>query len=259
MPHPQGSFIWYELMTADPDRAKSFYDAVIGWDIELQPAGPMDYRMIRRSDGGHAGGVLRLTEDMTANGARPTWLAYIHVDDVDQSVANIEAAGGTRFMVSDLPGVGRIAMVADPQGAPFYIMKPTPPTPDAQSDVFSPTEVQRCAWNELVTSDLNAARRFYPEHFGWQLGDNMPMGPMGDYQFILRDGVPLGAMFAPGEGQPAWRFCFRTASLESSIAAIKDGGGEVLRGPMEVPGGGMIIQAHDPEGVFFMLIEGGQQ
>jgi predicted enzyme related to lactoylglutathione lyase len=261
-PNPHGSFIWYELMTPDPDRAKSFYDAVVGWDIEPQPTGEMDYRMIRRADGGNAGGVLRITEEMQQHGARPTWLGYLNVADVDATVASMEAAGGKTLMgATDIPHVGRIAMLADPQGAPFYVMMPMPPagTPKARSDVFSPTEVQRCAWNELVTSDLDAARRFYPEQFGWTLGDTMPMGPMGDYQFIHQDGQMIGAMFAPPDRRPAWRFCFRVDNLDRSIEAIRGGGGEILFGPAEVPGGGMIVQATDPQGAFFMLIEGGRQ
>ena len=261
-PNPQGDFIWYELMTPDPDRSKSFYDAVVGWDIELRPAGEMDYRMIRRADGGHAGGVLRITEEMQQHGARPAWLGYLNVPDVDAKVASIEAAGGKTLMgATDIPHVGRIAMVADPQGAPFYVMKPIPPAgqPNARSDVFSPNAVQRCAWNELVTTDLDSARHFYPEQFGWTLGDTMPMGPMGDYQFIHQAGQMIGAMFAPPDRQPAWRFCFRVDDLDRSIEAIRSGGGEILFGPTEVPGGGMIVQATDPHGAFFMVIEGGQQ
>lgn len=261
-PNPQGDFIWYELMTPDPDGAKAFYNAVIGWNIEPQPAGEMDYRMIRRSDGGHAGGVLRITEDMKQQGGRPAWLGYLAVADVDAKVASIEAAGGKTLMgATDIPHVGRIAMLADPQGATFYVMKPIPPagTPDARSDVFSPDAVQRCAWNELVTTDLESARRFYPEQFGWELGDSMPMGPMGDYQFINQDGQMIGAMFAPPDRQPAWRFCFRVENLDRSIEAIRSGGGQILFGPTEVPGGGMIVQATDPQGAFFMIIEGGKQ
>ena len=72
MANPAGSFIWYELMTPDPAGSKRFYDAVVaGWTIEAQPSGDMDYRMITRSDGGHSGGVLRLTEEMQRHGARP--------------------------------------------------------------------------------------------------------------------------------------------------------------------------------------------
>src|SRR3982751_5847494 len=139
----KGQFIWYELMTTDVDAAKAFYDAVIGWNIESQSNFPNGYRMIGRSDGKSAGGILPLTEEMQQHGARPAWLGYIHVTDVDASVAAIEKAGGHVLMPAfDIPGVGRVAMVADPEGAPFYIMKPTPPAgqPDAKSDVFSVDE-----------------------------------------------------------------------------------------------------------------------
>jgi len=262
-PNPEGDFIWYELMTPDPDASARFYEAVVGWKVGAPVAEFNGYRSIGRSDGGSAGGMLPLTPEMQQHGARPTWLGYINVSDVDAKVAAIEAAGGKTYMPPfDIPDIGRVAMVADPQGVPFYVMKPKPPAdkPDARSDVFSPNAVQRCAWNELLTTDLEAARRFYPERFGWQLGDNMPMGPMGDYQFILQDGQMIGAMFAPGEErQPGWRFCFRVENLDKSIDAIRSGGGEILFGPTEVPGGGMIVQGTDPQGAFFMIIEGGQQ
>src|SRR3954465_3880690 len=92
MANPPGSFIWYELMTPDPDNATSFYRAVVGWTIG--PADPgrtdgMDYRMIGRSDGKHAGGVLRTTDDMRRNGARPLWLGYLYVPDAKASIAAI--------------------------------------------------------------------------------------------------------------------------------------------------------------------------
>jgi uncharacterized protein len=261
-PNREGDFIWYELLTPDPEASKRFYEAVIGWTVADARPEFNGYRSIGRSDGGSAGGMLPITDEMQQHGARPGWLGYINVDDVDAKVAAIEAAGGKAYMPPfDIPEIGRIALVADPQGVPFYVMKPEPPAdkPDARSDVFSPNEVQRCAWNELLTSDLDAARRFYPEQFGWTLGDAMPMGPMGDYQFIHQDGQMIGAMFAPGERQPGWRFCFRVENLDSSIEAIRSGGGEILFGPAEVPGGGMIVQATDPQGAFFMVIEGGQQ
>src|SRR5947209_7834002 len=143
-----GGFIWYELMTPDAEGAKAFYDAVVGWQFGEAAAEYGGYRMINRSDGGQAGGVLPLTDEMQQHGARPAWLGYISVDDVDQAGASIERAGGKVLMTHDIANVGRIAMVTDPQGAPFYVMKPTPPAknPNAQSDVFSPGAQQRCGW-----------------------------------------------------------------------------------------------------------------
>ena len=131
-----GSFVWYELLTPDPVAAKTFYDAVVGWTIEPQPSGEMDYRMIGRADGGNAGGVMRLTEEMQSHGARPTWLGYVAADDVDAAVASIEQAGGKTLLPAfDIPNVGRIAMVTDPQGAPLYVMQPTPPAGDEKTSL----------------------------------------------------------------------------------------------------------------------------
>src|SRR3954470_17373285 len=123
----RGHLIWYELMTPDAEASKRFYDAVAGWRIGEPVEEFQGYRMIGRSDGGFAGGVLPLTDEMQQHGARPAWLGYIHVADVDAAVASIEQAGGKGLMTHDIPNVGRIAMVTDPQGAPFYVMKPIPP------------------------------------------------------------------------------------------------------------------------------------
>jgi predicted enzyme related to lactoylglutathione lyase len=256
--NPQGDFIWYELMTPDPEGAKAFYGAVIGWDIGERMPGPMDYRMIGRNDGGNAGGVLRITDDMAQHGARPTWLGYVHVQDVDAAVSAIGKAGGQVYMAAtDIADVGRIAMVTDPQGAPFYVMKPIPPSdrPDAKSDVFSPTELQRCGWNELNTSDPQAARRFYGEQFGWTSGDFMPMGELGEYRFWKQNGVQIGAVCGlMGQAQPKWRYYFRVPSIVDANDAIEQGGGKITHGPMDVPGGDHIVIGLDPQGAEFALV-----
>src|SRR3954447_25874565 len=217
---PGGEYIWYELITPDPVGAKAFYDAVVGWTIEPQPSGEMDYRMISRSDGGMAGGVMRLTDEMASHGATPIWLGYINVDDVDATVASIEQAGGKVLLAAfDIPDIGRIAMVADPQGAPFYVMKPIPPKgrENEKSDVFSPSAEQRVGWNELATRDQKAALDFYTSEFGWEKGDTMPMGDLGDYQFINQHGVMLGAIMTAAPGNAArWRFYFRVPNTDAA-------------------------------------------
>jgi uncharacterized protein len=256
--NPQGDFIWYELITPDPDGAKAFYDAVVSWNIGEASPQFNGYRMIGRSDGGSAGGVLPLTDEMRQHGARPTWLGYVAVDDVDESVASIEEAGGKALMPAfDIPEIGRIAMVADPQGVPFYVMKPIPPagSEDKVSDVFRPMGLGSVSWNELATSDLEAAKRFYPARFGWTLGDVMPMGDMGDYQFITHHGVPLGAMMtAASENQPRWRYYFRVADVDAAKQAVEAGGGTVIHGPQEVPGGDRILIGTDPQGAEFAVV-----
>jgi predicted enzyme related to lactoylglutathione lyase len=255
---PRGDFIWYELMTPDPEGAKAFYDAVVGWDIGPAVAEYNGYRMIGRSDGKFAGGVLQLNDEMQQHGARPTWLGYIHVPDVDRSIAAIEEAGGKAMVpATDIPNVGRIAMVADPQGAPFYVMKPLPPAadPEAKSDVFSPSEQQRVGWNELSTSDPVAARRFYGEQFGWTSEQFMPMGEQGEYRFLEQNGVTIGAVAGTMDGQqPHWRFYVRVPSIAKAKEIVEANGGKVAMGPMEVPGGDFILIGFDPQGAEFALV-----
>jgi predicted enzyme related to lactoylglutathione lyase len=256
----QGAFIWYELMTTDADRAKVFYDAVVGWNIAGESEFPNGYRMIGRSDGGFAGGLLPIDAEMERHGAKPTWLGYIYVDDVDASVAAIERAGGKTYMAAfDIPNIGRVAMVTDPQGAPFYVMKPTPPADDpaAKSDVFSATAQQRVGWNELQTSDVAAARRFYGDQFGWATDEFMDMGDMGKYHFIDRGGDRLGALFDAANGQPPhFRFYIRVPSITVAKEAAEQKGGTIHMGPHQVPTGDWIIVGSDPQGAEFALVGG---
>lgn len=256
-PTAHGAFIWYELMTTDPDGAQAFYEPVVGWKIGEKIPGGQDYRMIGRSDGGSAGGVLKLTEKMVQHGARPMWLGYVGVDDVDQTLASIEGAGGKALMAPfDIPQ-GRIAMVSDPQGVPFYVMKPVPPDDkrDQQSDVFSPTQEQRVAWNELATTDPTAALTFYTSKFGWSAGDVMPMGDIGNYQLVTRGGAMLGAFMNAAVGNPArWRYYFRVPKITAAVDRVKQGGGVVAHGPIEVPGDDKVIIGFDPQGAEFALV-----
>jgi len=255
-----GHLIWYELMTPDADASKVFYDSVVGWQIGEPVAEFQGYRMIGRSDGGFAGGVLPLTEEMQQHGARPTWLGYVGADDTDAAVASIEQAGGKALMPAfDIPGVGRVAMVADPQGAPFYVMKPIPPEgrENEASDVFSPDQPQRVGWNELSTTDPAAARSFYREQFGWGSEEFMDMGEMGEYRFLDHHGTRIGALCGTMPGQaPRWRYYFRVPSISAAKAAAEQGGGTVHMGPHQVPTGEYIIIGSDPQGAKFALVGG---
>lgn len=258
MTNPEGTPIWYELLTADPDASKAFYDHVIGWTIEAQPSGPMDYRMIGTVGNDHVGGVMRLTPEMQAGGARPTWLFYIGVDDVDATVAKITAAGGSVLMAPfDIPNVGRMAFVADPQGAPFYVMRGTS---EESSTAFDRTGMGKCNWNELATTDQAAANAFYAEVFGWRYPDSMPMGEMGDYIFVAVGDTTIGAtMTRPAGGPPpSWQFYFRAPDIEAAAAKVGEAGGTVHHGPQEVPGGDRIIIASDPHGVMFGVVGPGK-
>ena len=254
-----GGYIWYELVSPDPDASKSFYDAVVGWAIEPHSQFPNDYRMIGRSDGKMAGGILRLTDEMREHGARPIWLGYIHVEDVDATVTAITADGGKTHMAPfDIPNVGRVAMVTDPVGVPFYIMKPIPPAhaPDAVSDVFDPMKAEHFRWNELSTTDQDGAIAFFARHFGWTQQGGMPMGEMGEYKFVQSDGVGIGAIMRkpPQSPMSAWVHYIGVDDIDRAHAAATAGGATVLYEPMEIPGGEYSMAALDPQGAMFGLV-----
>ena len=255
----RGHLVWYELMTPDAEASKRFYDAVVGWTISEPAPEFQGYRMIGRSDGGSAGGVLPLTAEMQQHGARPTWLVYVGVDDTDAAAAAIETAGGRVLMPAfDIPNVGRIAMVADPQGAPFYVMKPTPPAdrPNAQSNVFSVDQAQHVRWNELATTDPDGAIAFYRDQFGWGQEGEMDMGEMGKYRFIQNRGTTIGAVMRKPAQLPvsSWTFYIGVDDIDRAAESVKSGGGQVVNGPMEIPGGEYSLNAIDPQGASFGLV-----
>ena len=266
MAHGNGWPVWYELITPDPVAVTPFYRATLGWEIAPEGTsmpGGSEYRMIRRADGGNAGGVLTLTPGMAQMGMKPAWLAYFYADDVDALCAKAESLGATVHMPpTDIPGAGRVAMLADPQGAAFYLIKPTPPPgePDAEADVFASEVVGRCCWNELNTPDARTALAFYPALFGWNLDDGLPMPDDHLFRFIDHGGERIGAVgerLKEGE-RAAFTPYFRAADIEAAAAAVAANGGTVLGAPHDIPGGEMVSSATDPGGarVCFMAKKG---
>jgi predicted enzyme related to lactoylglutathione lyase len=247
-----GSFIWYELLTTDAAAASAFYGEVIGWTVRDAGVPGVDYRLFS-SGGTDVAGHMTMPQGAPEE-MRPLWLGYIGVDDVDASVEAITSAGGSVHMPAmDLPGVGRMAMVADPQGVPFYVMRGES---EEASQSFSVTDAGHCRWNELTTSDPAAALSFYTSHFGWEKGDAMPMGEMGDYQFINHGGEMIGAvMRTQSDGRrPTWSFYFGVPEIDAAAAKIGAHGGTIHAGPMEIPGGEYAVVASDPQGVMFGIV-----
>lgn len=152
MPNTHGSFIWYELLTSDPDTAGEFYSKVLGWTVRRANMPNMDYRFFFAGKEG-IGGHMRLPDDVPEAAKRPVWLGYVGVDDVDAVVDRVVAAGGSvRSPATDHEGVGRMAMVADPQGVGFYVMRGAS---DEESNSFSSRKVGIAAG----TSSRRATRR----------------------------------------------------------------------------------------------------
>lgn len=253
MANPEGTPIWYELMTTDADGAQKFYADVVGWSIApsgIESTG--DYRILTAPDGQGVAGMMTLPEGAPM---KPGWLCYIGVADVDGTAGKIKALGGSVLMgPQDIPGVGRFAMVTDPQGMVFYIMRGDN---SQESQAFHVTAAGHCGWNELVTSDHKAAFAFYGELFDWESNETMPMGEMGDYCFIDHAGQRIGAMMTAGAGWTTRAtYYFNVLSIEAAVPKIAGGGGTVTMGPHEVPGGMHIVMAIDPQGAAFALVGG---
>lgn len=252
MTNQTNGFIWYELLTADPSAAAAFYGTVSGWSSRDAGTPGMDY-VLFSVNGTDIAGMMALPPGAAGAGMHPGWLGYIGVEDVDKAVAALTAAGGTVHMPStDIPGVGRFAMVADPQGAPFYVMRGDSPEPSAAFRVGVPGHG---GWHELHTTDWKAAFTFYADQFGWAQSDAMDMGPMGTYLIFNAGGVAIGGMMnSPDFPRPSWLYYFNVDDIDAALGRITAAGGRVLNGPEEVPGGIWIIQAEDPQGAMFAIV-----
>jgi predicted enzyme related to lactoylglutathione lyase len=250
MAHEASSFIWYELMTDDLAAAEAFYTSVVGWTVASSGQPGMDYR-IWSAAGRGVGGLMAIPAE--AAGMKPGWFGYLKVADVDASVAGVVAAGGSVGMpANDIPGVGRIAMVSDPQGAAFYVMTPKmgeAPHPVAQG------RPGHGAWHELHAKDARAALAFYGAAFGWGAAGEMDMGPMGSYLMFNTGADPVGGMMASAAlGKPAWLFYFGVGDIDAAKARVEAAGGTVTNGPQEVPGGMWVVQGLDPRGAAFAVV-----
>lgn len=253
MTNREGTPIWYELMTSDPDAAQKFYKSVMGWKFEAMPGVPdLDYRVASAKDK-HVAGVLRTPEH--AQSMPNMWFVYIAVEDVDASAEKVRSLGGSlNIEPTDIPGVGRIAFCSDPQGAQFYLMRGNS---DEDSTAFAPMKAGHGCWNELVTSDQTAALDFYGKMFGWEHGGTMPMGPVGDYTFINHDSVMIGAVMDTPvkETKPFWNFAMQVADIDAARMAVEKAGGTVRTGPNELPdNNGWLIQTDDPHGAKMMFV-----
>ncbi|MCL9999485.1 MAG: VOC family protein [Erythrobacter sp.] len=249
-----GQVTWHELMTDDPAAAQAFYAAVFGWRFDPGAVGGRSYDVIIAGDV-PVGGMLGLDPAMQQRGARPVWAAYAAVDDLEEAGRSVRAGGGQVLMAGlAIPGMGALALAADPEGAPFYVMGYENGPPSAPSP-FPPLP-GHCAWNELAAQDPDRALAFYGELLGWRQEGEMPMGEHGSYRFVHHDDRMIGAVMPTGDTgmAPGWTFYFVVADIDAGAAEVRAGGGTVLHDPVEIPGGDFSVSALDPQGATFGLV-----
>lgn len=244
-------FFWYELMTTDVPASAAFYADVVGWRTEAFQGGE-GYTIVK-AGANDVGGLMGMPAEAAAMGVKPCWMGYIYTPDVDAATEAVAKAGGAIHRpATDIPGVGRFSVVADPQGAAFMLMAPKGEAPAERPDPAAPGQV---GWRELYAGDWEKAFDFYASQFGWTKTEAMDMGPMGTYQLFSSGPDQMGGMMTkPAEvPMPFWLFYFNVPALDAAVAKATARGGKVLNGPMEVPGGSFIAQLADPQGVMFAL------
>jgi uncharacterized protein len=246
-----GSFAWYELVTTDMEAAKAFYTKVMGWGA-LDMSVPGRAYTLFVAGNVLVSGLMDLPEDARRTGAKLGWLGYVGVDDVDAAADRIKRLGGAVLVPpTDAPSISRFSIFSDPQTATLALLKWQRPGPARPVELDGPGRV---GWHELLAADLEKALAFYSELFGWQNAD-ADTGEMGTYQLFSVAGQAIGGMLTrpPMVPDPFWLYYFNVGDLDAAAQRVKAGGGQILDGPFEVPGGTCIVRCTDPQGAMFAL------
>ncbi|RJF90997.1 VOC family protein [Sphingomonas cavernae] len=251
MSSSQSDFVWYELLTTEPEKAESFYSDVFGWNARDAGMPDMRYTLLSASDA-DIGGVMELPAELCDAGGKPGWVGYVGVEDVDAAAAKVAQDGGTIHRdPDDIPGVGRFAVAADPQGAAFCLFS----TASEGTNAARSMKTGHIGWNELHSTDWKSGFDFYEKQFGWRKSEALDMGPMGTYQIFNAGKDDLGGMLDDKEfPHPAWLYYVSVDDIDATLKRVTDKGGKLLYGPSEVPGGMWIINALDPQGAMFAAV-----
>ena len=247
-----GRFVWHELHTGDRPQAVKFYAQLIGWETKDVPMGPGEPYSLCLLSGKDIAGI---TKSKAPAHVPPHWIPYIGVDNVDASAAKAKELGGKVLgEPMDIPNVGRFAVIADPQGAAFALYKHATPPPDEPER----PPVSSFCWEELATSDPEAAATFYSGLFGYAV-QPMDMGPMGTYR-ILKSGERqrAGIMKLPAQGpqNPYWLSYIAVKDVDGSTRNARELGAKTLVEPMDIPDIGRFSVIADPTGAAVALFKG---
>jgi len=248
-----GKIIWHDLLTNKPKETRRFYEELFGWEFER--IGPdfgaiasANYMLIRH-DGRLIGGMIdesTLDNDVDIS----QWVVLMSTDDIDAAVASLEQSGGTVYTPpTDLADRGRIAVVADPEGALFALLQTRDGDP-----VDTDPQVNGFLWDELWSDDVGAAVDFYRELTGLDAGEK-PVGDDAAYSYLSSDGTPrFGVLPMPFEAAPpTWVPYLRVEDPAAIAARVEALGGRVLAEPTERALGGTVALIAGPSGAGIVL------
>ncbi|HKO38259.1 MAG TPA: VOC family protein [Solirubrobacterales bacterium] len=249
-----GTPCWVDLATPDIEGAERFYGELFAWEIpELPDSAEMAGYRRAKKDGRDVAGVMPLMQE----GQPSAWSTYISVDDADAIGRAVQENGGT--MIAEPMAVsnyGRLALFTDPEGAFFGIWEPAD---FAGSELVN--EKGAVGWNELESRDPEGAKRFYGAVFGWEFQDH-DMGEMTYTEWQV-DGKAIGGMAdiegrIPDEVPAHWMVYFGSVDTDEAVDKIKELGGQVHFGPVDIPAGRFAMVA-DPYGAGFAVMQPSEQ
>jgi len=244
-----GLIVWYDLMSTDPAATDAFYAGVFGWQIDTESVMPTGYRPWNQQ-GQPFGGVLPWDAALGSG----SWMPYVQISELDRLVDLTEDLGGTVHVEpTEISEIGRYAVVSDPTGAPLCLFE-LPPDRRALATMYNRGEGFPI-WNELITTGLDAATRFYRALIGWKL---VPISP-GPPPYTV---AKTGSVAAAGLYQPAnppahsmWIVSFQTSDIDGAIARVQQFGGKVIHPVNDAPGIGRTAWVADPTGAVFGLMQ----
>jgi uncharacterized protein len=251
MSHLPGKFVWFEHVSADIPKARKFYDALFGWHTESIPMGAQRYSMILNGDGTTSEGIGGY-RGVDAS-ARPAWMSYLSVTDVDASYVAALAAGASALSPpTDFGPFGRGATLTDPTGAAFSIWKSAEgDQPDAAK-----TPIGSWCWNELWTTDDARALAFYEQVFGYA-HDTMELGADGIYYMVKTGEIARGGVMhsVRADAPSMWLPYVAVADCDATATRARALGGKVLMEPSDIPSVGRYAIAEDTLGAAIAFIK----
>lgn len=249
--YPPGTFSWLELSSTDAEGSLAFYTALFGWETETQQGEGWQYTLLRLR-GKDVGGLYPMSAEQRAMGIPTNWLSYVTVESADAAVARARDLGAQVAMgPMDVMDKGRMAVLTDPQGAAFAVWEPR-----SHIGSYVVNEPGAPAWNELLTSDTDAAGPFYTGLFGWTT-ESMDMGGGTIYHVFNNGSRAAGGMVRIPDGAPmppAWVPYFALADPDATAEEAKRLGAAIFVAPMDIPGVGRFSVMGDPQGGMFCVI-----
>jgi len=239
-----GTFCWVELATTDPAGATTFYGDLFGWQAEDVPIPEGGTYTMLRLDGDDVAALYAQDADQREQGVPPHWFHYVSVEDADAPAARARELGGTVVADAfDVGDSGRMAVVQDPTGAMLGLWQP-----GVHIGARRINDPGCLTWNELQTPDPDPAIAFYGGLFGWE-AERVEQNGQLVYVTISNAGRANGGIMPMAELSagvpPHWLAYFTVPSTDNAIVRVRDLGGDVLAGPLDVPTGRIAV-VRDP-------------